>query len=229
VSSCNSDFEPVPTVKVTSSLVVHHTPHQGPPSTRCLFCSLISPHLEANIEHMSSQHSLFIPLPDRIPDIESFINYLGIIVFEYNECLYCGLEKSTVDAVQTHMRDKGHCNSTESELLAFWGLSDGSEEEKEEDHDNEWRSSNKATKLSRTEMRLPSGLIINSRSTNLPHPHAQPSRQRRRRLAQTSSTPRPTHAITATQAAQILAHPSPLLSTPVGLSFSDPRKGGYVT
>jgi hypothetical protein len=169
------------------------TPHEIPPPTRCLFCSLVSQDLEANIEHMSSQHGLFIPSPDRTSDLESFLDYLGIIVFEYNECLYCGLEKSTVDAVQTHMRDKGHCKlylSTESELLAFWELSDDSEEEKEEeDHDNEWRPSNKATKLSLTEIRLPSGLIINSRSTNLPHPHAQPSRQRRRRLAQPSPTP----------------------------------------
>jgi pre-60S factor REI1 len=194
------------------------TPHEIPPPTRCLFCSLVSQDLEANIEHMSSQHGLFIPSPDRISDLESFLDYLGIIVFEYNECLYCGLEKSTVDAVQTHMRDKGHCKlylSTESELLAFWELSDDSEEEKEEeDHDNEWRPSNKATKLSLTEIRLPSGLIINSRSTSLPHPHAQPSRQRRRRLAQPSPTPRPNHAITATQAAQILAHSSPLVPTP---------------
>jgi pre-60S factor REI1 len=216
LTSYSSDVQTVPSVKVTPSPAVRDTLHKIPPPTRCLLCSLVSQDLEANIEHMSSQHGLFIPSPNRISDLESFLEYLGIIVFEYNECLYCGLEKSTVDAVQTHMRDKGHCNlSTKSELLAFWGLSDGSEEEKEEeDHDNEWRSSNKATKLSRTEMRLPSGLIINSRSTNLPHPHAQPSRQRRWRLAQPRTTPRPTHAITAAQAAQILAHPSPLLPTP---------------
>lgn len=125
------------------------------PSTQCLFCNFHSATLDENVAHMSSQHGLFIPSPEQLLDLESFLNYLATIIFDYNECLYCGLEKSSVDGVQTHMRDKGHCMinmSAESELLDFWDLSDG-----EEDRTG-------AIKLSETEWRLPSGAVINSRS-----------------------------------------------------------------
>lgn len=134
------------------------------PPTQCLFCNLDSSTLNANIDHMSSLHSLFIPSPDQLSDMESFLRYLAIIIFEYNECLYCGLEKGTVDGVQTHMRDKGHCMikmNAESELLDFWELSDSGDEGQNEDEE---RTKSAAIKLSETEMRLPSGVVINSRS-----------------------------------------------------------------
>lgn len=133
------------------------------PPTQCLFCNLDSPTLHANIDHMSSLHGLFIPLPNQLSDMESFLGYLAIIIFEYNECLYCGLEKGTVDGVQTHMRDKGHCMikmNAESELLDFWELSSSGDEGQSEDK----YAKSAAIKLSETEMRLPSGVIINSRS-----------------------------------------------------------------
>ncbi|KAF2809783.1 uncharacterized protein BDZ99DRAFT_509215 [Mytilinidion resinicola] len=128
------------------------------PPTQCLFCNLDSPTLDANINHMSSLHGLFIPSPNQVSDMESFLGYLATIIFEYNECLYCSLAKGTVDGVQTHMRDKGHCMikmNAESELLDFWELSDSGHEE---------RTKSIGIKLSDTEMRLPSGVVINSRS-----------------------------------------------------------------
>jgi len=134
------------------------------PPTQCLFCNLDSPTLSANIDHMSSLHGLFIPSLDQLSDKESFIAYLAIIIFDYNECLYCGLEKGTVDSVQSHMRDKGHCMikmDAESELLDFWELSDSEDEDQNEDEE---RTKSAAIKLSETEMRLPSGVVINSRS-----------------------------------------------------------------
>jgi pre-60S factor REI1 len=134
------------------------------PPTQCLFCNVESPTLDANVDHMSSLHGLFIPSPDQLSDMEAFLGYLAIVIFEYNECLYCGLEKSTVDGVQTHMRDKGHCMirmTAESELLDFWGLSDSDDEGQNEDDE---RRTNAAIKLSETEMRLPSGVVIGSRS-----------------------------------------------------------------
>jgi pre-60S factor REI1 len=134
------------------------------PTTQCLFCNLDSPTLNANIDHMSSLHGLFIPSPDQVSDMESFLGYLAVIIFEYNECLYCSLQKGTVDGVQTHMRDKGHCMikmNAESELLDFWELSDSEDEGQNEDEE---RTKSATIKLSETEMRLPSGVVINSRS-----------------------------------------------------------------
>jgi pre-60S factor REI1 len=134
------------------------------PPTQCLFCNLDSPTLHANVDHMSSLHGLFIPSPEQLLDMESFLGYLATIIFEYNECLYCSLQKGTVDGVQTHMRDKGHCMikmNAESELLDFWELSDSGDEGQDEDEE---RTKSAAIKLSETEMRLPSGIVINSRS-----------------------------------------------------------------
>jgi pre-60S factor REI1 len=134
------------------------------PPTQCLFCNLDSPTLNANIDHMSSLHGLFIPSPDQLLDMESFLGFLAIIIFEYNECLYCSLQKGTVDGVQTHMRDKGHCMikmNAESEFLDFWELSDSGDEGQNEDEE---RTKSAAVKLSETEMRLPSGIVINARS-----------------------------------------------------------------
>jgi pre-60S factor REI1 len=104
---------------------------------------------------MSTLHGLFVPSPDRLSDLESFLAYLATIVFSYNECLYCQLQKGSVNSVQTHMRDKGHCMinlEAESELLDFWELSDDS-------GDN-----GAATRLSSNEMRLPSGMVVGSRA-----------------------------------------------------------------
>jgi pre-60S factor REI1 len=132
----------------------HDSSKMVPPS-QCLFCNLESSTLDANIDHMSSRHGLFIPSLDRLSDLESFFSYLATLIFSYNECLFCGLEKSTVEGVQTHMRDKGHCKielSAESELLDFWEFSDDSGDE------------DVTMKLSSTEMRLPSGAVVNSRT-----------------------------------------------------------------
>ncbi|KAF2020596.1 hypothetical protein BU24DRAFT_487181 [Aaosphaeria arxii CBS 175.79] len=135
------------------------------PPTQCLFCNTVSPTLDANVEHMFSTHGLFIPSQDQLSDMQSFLGYLATLVFEYHQCLYCGLERGTADGVQTHMRDKGHCmiNLTpESELLEFWELS-GSESE-DEDAELPQSTKGEAVRLSETEWRLPSGAVINSRS-----------------------------------------------------------------
>ncbi|KAH7074469.1 C2H2 type zinc-finger-domain-containing protein [Paraphoma chrysanthemicola] len=146
-------------------------------STQCLFCTTISPTLDENMSHMSSVHGLFVPSPERLLDLPSFLGYLATIIFDYNECLYCGATKANVKSVQTHMRDKGHCMihlDPDSELLDFWELSDS------EGEDASLEEQLSAVKLSDTELRLPSGAIINSRSDTT-HPRTKPS------LAQTRS------------------------------------------
>ncbi|KAI8941769.1 hypothetical protein NX059_002973 [Plenodomus lindquistii] len=136
------------------------------PSTRCLFCSNIFSSLSTNMDHMAITHGLFIPSPERLYDLASFVGYLATIIFEYKECLYCGVEKGTVDGVQTHMRDKGHCMlnlQNGSELLDFWETDEFNDEEGEEDGEKITQRT-AAVKISKTEMILPSGTVINSRS-----------------------------------------------------------------
>jgi pre-60S factor REI1 len=125
------------------------TEEQGkiPPATQCLFCLTSSPSISENVLHMSSTHGLFIPNANRTTDMESFLVYLGTLVFKYHECLYCGRAKGSLGAIRTHMRDKGHGMVRMEDVTAFW---DEEDEEPEEQNTKEWK--------------LPSGAIITSKS-----------------------------------------------------------------
>jgi len=125
-----------------------------PSSTRCLFCPSSSPTPTTNLDHMSTQHSLFIPAPSQLYSLDSFLSYLAILVYEYHECLYCGQEKGSVDAVQTHMRDKGHCMIKMAELMDFWDA-----------EVKEGGSGDRNYKM-KIETHLPSELAINPRRSN---------------------------------------------------------------
>jgi pre-60S factor REI1 len=139
-----------------------------PPSTTCLFCPHDSSELATNLTHMSSTHGLFIPSSC---DVLTFLEDLAMLVFEYNECVYCGASKGSVDSVQTHMRDKGHCKIRQ-----------------ESDEDSSLNLT--VMRISDDEMRLPNGTIINSRSSDRPGlAHYTCSRSRVQRNDQ--------HAITA--------------------------------
>lgn len=134
--------------------------------SECLFCNNDSLNVEDNVEHMHSVHGLYIPEHHQLSDMETFLGYLASIICEFNECLYCGAEKYSLEAVQTHMKDKGHCMINldgESELLDFWDVSDNEDVDKQNDADKETTGGN-GVHVSATEMRLPSGSIITSRS-----------------------------------------------------------------
>src|ERR1700742_94787 len=100
---------------------------RGVPETKtflpaeCLFCNQVSGSgVAGNMQHMYTEHGLFIPEPQNLADMITFILYLGKVVGQFRECLYCGLVRNTVQGVQQHMIDKGHCMlnfDRESELL----------------------------------------------------------------------------------------------------------------
>ncbi|KAF3761406.1 hypothetical protein M406DRAFT_294973 [Cryphonectria parasitica EP155] len=95
----------------------------GPPNLSlksCLFCNLESSDVPSNIAHMERSHGMFIPEKQYLVDVEGLLGSLQQRVQEFNECLYCGKVKSNGFAVQTHMRDTGHCKipyTTEEEQL----------------------------------------------------------------------------------------------------------------
>ncbi|KAK4248528.1 C2H2 type zinc-finger-domain-containing protein [Corynascus novoguineensis] len=92
----------------------------APSLTTCLFCNYESPTPELSVSHMERNHGLFIPEKQYLVDLEGLLGYLQEQVFSLNECLACGKMKANVFAVQTHMRDKGHCHipyTTEEEQL----------------------------------------------------------------------------------------------------------------
>ena len=78
----------------------------------CLFCSHHSSTLEKNLSHMTLSHSFFLPDPEFISNLEGLMGYLGAKVGQGHMCLWCddrGKRFSSVQDVQRHMLDKGHC------------------------------------------------------------------------------------------------------------------------
>jgi len=44
---------------------------------QCLFCQHVSDNLEKNVQHMTMEHSFFIPDIEYLVDLEGFISQLG--------------------------------------------------------------------------------------------------------------------------------------------------------
>ncbi|KAM5436468.1 pre-60S factor rei1 [Microsporum ferrugineum] len=79
------------------------------PLTQCFFCNYISPNIKLNALHMGKFHGMFVPEQEYLTDGKGLLEYLQAKIYKNSECLYCHKLKATPEAVQTHMRDKGHC------------------------------------------------------------------------------------------------------------------------
>ncbi|KEF63841.1 uncharacterized protein A1O9_01819 [Exophiala aquamarina CBS 119918] len=79
------------------------------PLSRCLFCNYDSPNIKLSVAHMTKIHGLFIPEQTYLVDPEGLLSYIHAKVFQNFECLWCHKLRNNAEAVQTHMRDKGHC------------------------------------------------------------------------------------------------------------------------
>lgn len=122
------------------------TPPQPDPATllqQCLFCRYQSPTVHLNAHHMERFHGMVIPEKDYLVDLDGLIKYLCAKIYEGLQCLTCGKTKSNAFAVQTHMRDVGHCTipfTTEEEQLEIGDFydfrstySDGEEDDEEDE------------------------------------------------------------------------------------------------
>ena len=174
--------------------------------TGCLFCNSDSSTLEDNLQHMNKVHGLFIPYQDRLRDIEGLVVYLANLIRHSQSCIYCGTSRSSVEAIQQHMRDKGHCMiafDEDSEADSFYGSSTqplGSQIEEKELVSNtiegESNVPSKSTYLDDDlELHLPSGKILGHRSQaryyrqNL-HNHPTPSERAEQRTLLDADTSR---------------------------------------
>ncbi|KAH9431961.1 hypothetical protein MCOR02_006669 [Pyricularia oryzae] len=176
------------TTSPTDTLVFNHE--------QCLFCNKLQGNFEANMAHMRLAHGLMIPATDRLAvDLETLFSYLHLVVSGYNECLCCGTQRNTTEAVQQHMMDKGHCRfdiADGSEYADFYDLSTDSEAESDaegaDDDDNtktpHSKTENAAADPDEKWLRLPSGRVIHNRAGP-----AASSRPRRTRARSTDQTP----------------------------------------
>lgn len=81
------------------------------PKHDCLFCTHHAADIEANIAHMSSAHSFFLPDIEYMVDLHGMLTYLADKVSVMNLCLYCdgvGRGFHSLEAARRHMLDKGH-------------------------------------------------------------------------------------------------------------------------
>lgn len=112
----------------------------------CLFCNYSSPSVTLNTNHMERFHGMFIPEKTYLVDLDGLLKQLQNKIRDSHQCLYCDKFKTTTFAVQTHMRDKGHCKipfETEAEQLEIGDFydfrstySDGEESEDEDAGDD---------------------------------------------------------------------------------------------
>ncbi|KAI0402501.1 C2H2 type zinc-finger-domain-containing protein [Xylaria palmicola] len=167
---------------------------------QCLFCPNSSSSFADSVIHMQKSHGLFVPYQQHLAvDLETLFKYLHLVIFGYRECIHCGTERSTVQAVQQHMAGKGHCtfdiSDPDSEFAEFYDFSmsqDGAESDIKSDvesDDDERRetstsSNHKPLLADEDSLRLPSGRII-SRQTST---QAGPSITHLRRRTQTPAS-----------------------------------------
>ena len=106
--------------------------------SQCLFCNQTSPDLDQNLVHMLKAHGLHVDLTNLSVDVVSLLAYFHLVISGCYECLYCGTQRNTRQAVQQHMMAKGHCRyditDKDSELRDFYEFSPS--DEKEEMHQN---------------------------------------------------------------------------------------------
>jgi pre-60S factor REI1 len=100
---------------------------------QCLFCNQISTDLDHNVTHMAKTHGLHIAMTDLAVDVGSLLAYFHLVISGYYECLFCGTQRNTRQAVQQHMIGKGHCKydlaDKDSEFRDFYDLPSSEAEE----------------------------------------------------------------------------------------------------
>ncbi|KAI3327312.1 C2H2 type zinc-finger-domain-containing protein [Xylariaceae sp. AK1471] len=164
---------------------------------QCLFCPNPSASFTDSVIHMQKSHGLFVPHQQHlVVDLETLFKYLHLVIFGYRECIQCGTERATVQAVQHHMTGKGHCKfdilEQDSEFAEFYDFSeaeDDAESDMEGDGDERNQqetatsSSRKPLLADEDSIRLPSGRIISRHSSAQPGPSFTQLRRRTRTLA----------------------------------------------
>lgn len=151
--------------------------------TDCLFCPHHSVSLEENLKHMTRSHSFFIPDLEYVVDLKGLVTYLCEKVGMGNMCLYCndkGKSFFSLEAVQSHMVDKGHTKMNYDgdavlEYADFYDFSssypDYNPDKENEGDEIQGRESTLAVNEQTLELYLPSGAKIGHR--NMRHIYKQ--------------------------------------------------------
>lgn len=166
----------------------------------CIFCNHCSEGFESNMEHMTKEHSLYIPDLDFVEDLQGLVAYLADKVGVAFCCLYCPASVwpfQSLEAVRRHMIDKGHLKirfdeEGMEELANFYNYEqivsdDGDEDFVDVDEDEEGYGVHDDDTLyispDETKLLLPSGKCIGHRACRTTNQHRrteEPARPTRR-------------------------------------------------
>jgi pre-60S factor REI1 len=149
--------------------------------TKCIICTHRVESFDENLIHMETAHGLRIPFRDHlIVDLETVIWYLYFLIATYRECIYCGTRRRTIEGIQQHMRDKGHCRvELTDEMQEFYDL----EGLKAHGREN-------AVSVDNECLRLSSGKILSHRDA----PTTKPRRSSPQEENEEKRAPLPSHA-----------------------------------
>ena len=162
-------------------------------TTLCLFCNEVNSDLDDNLSHMLKMHGLFIPDKDLQVELETLLSYSHLVIFGYHECLWCGSQRSSAEAVQQHMMDKGHCRIDTAEGSDFHDFL-ATELGRKDDEGDAATPAEPPTPTSiqpdDTTIRLSSGKVLTRRSVGKPRP-PQPKHPNKDSLNPQSATSDP--------------------------------------
>ncbi|ORX78292.1 hypothetical protein BCR32DRAFT_295137 [Anaeromyces robustus] len=147
--------------------------------TECLFCNFKGQTFEEKMDHMTVDHSFFIPDIEYLSDLNGLIKYLGEKISIGNTCIYCERMFHSLEGVRKHMLDKGHTKISyeegpDLEISNFYDFSsilDDDDNENENgnnnnENNNEDNTNNQALTVTSagTELVLPSGAHVGHRN-----------------------------------------------------------------
>lgn len=166
----------------------------------CIFCPQRLPTFEANVEHMTKQHGLYIPDLDFVEDLAGLLGYLADKVAVAFCCLYCPCTTSpfaSLESVRRHMFDKGHLkirfdDEGMQELADFYNYEEVVSDDGDEDYEDvsdggeEEEYDGLVVSPDGSQLALPSGKLIGNRAYRIyyrqnlrphPPPETRPSRR----------------------------------------------------
>ncbi|ORX63938.1 hypothetical protein BCR32DRAFT_134187 [Anaeromyces robustus] len=134
--------------------------------TECLFCDFKGQTFEEKMEHMTVEHSFFVPDVEYLSDLKGLINYLAEKIAIGNTCIYCERMFHSLEAIRKHMLAKGHTKISyeDGPDLEIGNFYDFSVLDDEMDEDGIETNNNGLTVTSEgTELILPSGAHVGHR------------------------------------------------------------------
>jgi len=141
--------------------------------TECLFCNFKGNTFEEKMEHMTVEHTFFVPDIEYLTDLKGLMNYLSEKIAIGNVCIYCEKSFHSLEAVRKHMLAKGHTKISyeegpDLEIANFYDFSFLDDEDEENNDENDEITNDEECKAltvtsEGTELILPSGAHIGHR------------------------------------------------------------------